>query len=140
MGLTLAHGRAHLVRAVLEGAAFAMRHVAEPLADAGAPARELRLAGRPSPGDLWARIKADVLGVPAAIPAVGETAVLGAAMIAAAGVGAVPSLEAGVASMAAVARRLEPDPSTRAVYDDAFGLYRALYPALRPLQRGPGGG
>ena len=135
VGLTLAHGRAHLARAVLEGAAFAMRDVAEPLAAAGAPALELRLAGRPSPGDLWARIKADVLGVPAAIPAVGETAVLGAAIIAAAGIGAVPCLEAGVASMTAIARRLEPDPATRATYDEAFGVYRALYPALRPLQR-----
>jgi xylulokinase len=138
VGLTLAHGRAHLVRAVLEGAAFAMRDVAEPLAAAGAPALELRLAGRSSPGDLWARIKADVLGVPAAIPAVGETAVLGAAIIAAAGIGAVPSLGEGVASMTAIARRLEPDPTTRATYDEAFGRYRALYPALRPLQRGGG--
>jgi xylulokinase len=123
---------------VLEGAAFAMHHVAEPLAQAGAPALELRLAGRPSPGDLWARIKADVMGVPAVIPAVGETAVLGAAIIAAAGVGAVPSLEAGVASMVSIARRLEPDPATRATYDGAFGVYRALYPALRPLQRDGG--
>jgi len=139
VGLTLGHGRAHLFRAVLEGAAFAMRDVAEPLAAAGAPARELRLAGRPSPGDLWGRIKADVLGVPAAIPVVGETAVLGAAIIAAAGVGAVPSLEAGVASMAAVARRLDPDPSARSAYDDAFGQYRALYPALRAVFGRSGG-
>jgi len=138
VGLTLAHGRAHLFRAVLEGAAFAMRHVAEPLAEAGAPVLDLRLAGRPSPGDLWARIKADVLGVPAGIPLVGETAVLGAAIIAAAGVGAMQSLEAGVASMTAISRRLEPDPATRATFDEAFGVYRSLYPALRPLQRTDG--
>ena len=139
VGLTLAHRRAHLVRAVLEGAAFAMRHVAEPLALAGAPALELRLAGRPSPGDLWARIKADVLGVPAVIPTVGETAVLGAAILAAAGSGAVPSLEAGVAAMTSVARRLEPDLATRTTYDDAFRMYRELYPALRPLFHGQAG-
>ena len=78
IGLTLAHGRAELARAVLEGAAFAMRSVAEPLAAAGAPIRELRLAGRRSPGDAWARIKADVLGVPVAIPSIGESAVVGA--------------------------------------------------------------
>ena len=132
VGLTLAHGRAHLFRAVLEGAAFAMRHVAAPLAAAGAPARELRLAGRPSPGDLWASIKADVLGVPAIIPVVAETAVLGAAILAAAGVGAVNDLEAGVIAMTRVARRIEPDGSTRARYDDLFGVYRDLYPALRP--------
>jgi sugar (pentulose or hexulose) kinase len=132
VGLTLAHGRAHLVRAVLEGAAFAMRHVAEPLAAAGAPALELRLAGRPSRGDLWARIKADVLGVPAIIPAIGETAVLGAAILAATGVGAVRDLEAGTIAMTATARRIEPDPATRARYAELFTVYRDLYPALRP--------
>lgn len=135
-GLTLAHGPRHLARAVLEGAAFALRHVAEPLAAAGAPVRELRLAGRPSGGDVWARIKADVLGVPVAIPTVGETAVLGAAILAAVGVGTVPSLEAGVTAMTSVERRLEPDPGVRDAYDEAFATYKALYPALRPLFQG----
>ena len=130
-GLTLAHGRGHLVRAVLEGAAFAVRDVAEPLASAGAPIAGLRLAGRPTPGDLWGRIKADVLGVPAIVPVVGETAVLGAAILAAAGVGAVPDLESGVGTMTAEARRLEPDPAHRVRYDEGFERYRALYPALR---------
>lgn len=130
-GLTLAHGRGHLVRAVLEGAAFAMRHLAEPLAAAGAPVASLRLAGRPTPGDLWARVKADVLGVPALVPAVGETAVAGAAILAAAGVGAVPDLAAGVAAMTRVARRLEPDPAARRAYDAGYAQYLALHPALR---------
>ena len=79
-----------------------MRSVAEPLAAAGAPIRELRLTGRSPAGDTWARIKADVLGVPVAIPAIADTAALGAAIVAAAGVGAVPSLEAGVAAMTSV--------------------------------------
>jgi len=132
-GLTLAHGPEHLARAALEGAALAMRHVAEPIAAAGAPVRELHLAGRPTPDDTWARIKADVLGVPAAIPVVGETAVLGAAILAAAGVGAVADLEAGVSAMTAVARRLDPDPVAHARYDEVFAVYRELYPALRPV-------
>jgi xylulokinase len=132
VGLTLAHGPAHLARAVLEGGAFAVRHVAEPILAAGIPLRELRPAGRPTPGDLWARIKADVLGVPVAIPAIGETAVLGAAILAAAGTGAVPDLEAGVAAMTSTARRLDPDSTAHARYDDLFAVYRDLYPALRP--------
>ena len=130
-GLTLAHDARHLARAVLEGTAFAMRSLAEPLAAAGAPIRELRLTGRPGGGDAWARIKADVLGVPVAIPAVGDTAVLGAAILAAAGVGAVASLEAGVGAMTSVARRVEPDPATAPTYDSAYAVYRGLYPALR---------
>jgi sugar (pentulose or hexulose) kinase len=132
VGLTLGHGRAHLARAVLEGAAFALRHVATPIADAGAPIRELWLAGRATPGDAWARIKADALGLPVAIPSIGETSVVGAAILAAAGIGAVPGLEQGVATMTSVARRIEPDPGARATYDAAFAVYADLYRALAP--------
>jgi xylulokinase len=114
-----------------------MRHVAEPLGAAGAPVRELRLAGRGTPGDAWARIKASVLGVPAAVPVVGETAVMGAAILAAAGVGAQPTLEAAVAAMPAIARRVEPDSSARGAYDEAFARYRALYPALHRIEPEP---
>jgi sugar (pentulose or hexulose) kinase len=43
--------------------------------------------------------------------------------------------------MTSVARRLEPDPVAHARYDETFAVYRALYPALRPLFHGdpPGG-
>ena len=134
VGLTLAHGPEHIARAALEAAAYSLRHVAEPLAAAGAPVHELRLAGRAVPGDAWARIKASVLGVPAVIPAMGETAVMGAAILAAVGVGAYPTLEAAVVALPAVARRVEPDRTARAAYDDAFATYVALYPALRTLR------
>jgi xylulokinase len=138
VGLTLAHGRAELARAVLEGAAFALRHVAQPLIHAGAPLGELRLAGRRSPDDIWARIKADVLGVPVAIPAIESTAVLGAAILAAAGTGLHGDLETAVAEMTAVDRRIEPDRSLGAVYDTRFEVYRSLYPALAPAMHALG--
>jgi xylulokinase len=138
VGLSLGHGRAELARAVLEAAAFSLRHVAEPLIDAGAPLRELRLAGRPSHDDTSARIKADVLGVPVAIPAIESTAVLGAAILAAAGAGLHPDLEAAVAAMTVVDRRIEPDPAVRPVYDARFAVYRSLYPALAPAMHALG--
>ena len=139
VGLTLGHGRADLARAVLEAAAFSLRHVAEPLVEAGAPLRELRLAGRPSHDDTWARIKADVLGVPVAIPAIESTAVLGAAILAAAGSGLHPDLEAG--GDGDDGRRpagSSPIPSVRAVYDARFAVYRSLYPALAPAMHALG--
>ena len=46
--------------------------------------------------------------------------------------------ERGVESMVAISRRLEPNPATRATYERGFGMYRALYPALRPLQQDGG--
>ena len=73
-----------------------------------------------------------MLGVPVAIPTIGETAVLGAAILAASGTGVVPDLEAGVAAMTSTARRLDPDLAARARYDELFAVYRDLYPALKP--------
>jgi xylulokinase len=134
-GLTLAHGPEHLARAALEAAAYALRDVAGPLAAAGAPVRELRLTGRPTPGDLWAGIKAGVLGVPAAIPRIGDTAVLGGAILAAVGAGAHPDLEAGVGAMTAIDRLVQPDPADQEAYARTFEVYRSLYPALRPVFR-----
>jgi xylulokinase len=131
-GFQLRHARGHAVRAVLEGAAFAIRHVAEPIIAADVAVTELRLAGGPSRSDLWAKIKADVTGFTVAIPRVDETAILGAAILGAVGVGLVPDRATGVRRMTAIERRIAPDPATRAVYDARYATYRALYPALRP--------
>lgn len=132
VGLTLAHERRHLVRAVLEGAAYALRHVAEPILAAGVDVTEMHLAGGGSRSDLWTRIKADVTGFRVAVPRVGETAVLGAAILGAAGAGLAPSLREGVVRMTATERVVSPDPATTDVYDALYGVYRSLYPALGP--------
>lgn len=131
LGLTFAHGRGHLARAVLEGAAFAIRHVAAPIVAAGVEVREMRLAGRPARSELWARIKADATGFPVALLAVDETAVVGAAIVAARGAGLVPSIEEGIRALVRIDRRIAPDPALVARYDALFGIYRELYPLLR---------
>lgn len=132
VGLTLAHDRAHLVRAVIEGAAFAARHVAEPILAAGVPLRELRLAGGASRHPLWARVKADVMGVPVSVPLVHDTALLGAAILAAAGAGLVPDVAAGVRAMTGTEAVTNPEPLAQSHYDAQYALYRDLYPALAP--------
>ncbi len=77
--------------------------------------------------------------MPVAIPSMGESAVLGAAILAAAGVGAVADLEAGVAAMTSVAMRISPDPTAHARYDELFAVYRDLWPAIAPTVHALGG-
>jgi xylulokinase len=132
VGLTLGHGRGHLVRAVLEAAAYAIRDVAEPIRGSGVPIAELRVCGGQARSSVWNRIKADVLGVPVAVPEVPDAAMLGAAVLGAVGIGAYASVEAAMARMVRIAERVVPDPATAARYDRAFSVYRSLYPALRP--------
>jgi xylulokinase len=136
VGLTLRHGRAHLAKAVLEGAAFALRHVAQPILDAGLPVNAMRACGGPAADDGWNQVKADVTGFPVEVPRSRETAAVGAAIVAAVGVGAHPDLPAAIRAMTSIYRRFEPDPERAAVYDRAFGAYLELWPALAPIVRG----
>ncbi|HET9614893.1 MAG TPA: FGGY-family carbohydrate kinase [Candidatus Limnocylindrales bacterium] len=135
VGLALGHRRAHLTRAILEASAFAIRHVAEGIVAAGAEVRSMRACGGPARSDTWNQIKADVTGFDVEVPAVLETAVEGAAIVAATGIGAWPDLPSAIRGMTRISRRLEPDPSTAARYDATYAAYRALHPAISPIVR-----
>lgn len=133
VGLTLAHGRAHLARAVLEAAALALRHVAEPIVAAGIEIRELRMTGGTARGEGWNQIKADVLGVPVGIPAIRETAIAGAAILGATAIGRFANLREAVGTVVRIDHRLTPDPGTRPVYDALYAAYVALWPRIAPI-------
>jgi xylulokinase len=132
-GLTAAHGRGHLARALLEGCAFAMRDVIERLASLAIPTDTTVLIGGGSRSRLWAQIRADLLGRPVAVSEIGDACPLGAALLAASAAGIAPDLAASAARAAGARRTVEPDPRQRAALDDAYGRYHALFAALRPL-------
>jgi xylulokinase len=132
-GLTLRHGRGHLVRAVMEGAAFAIRHVAEPILAAGIGVTEMRVSGATAASPMWNQIKADVTGFRVAVPRVHETATLGAAVLAALGIDAFGDTRQAMTAMCQVIARLSPRPELRARYDELYAVYRELYPATATL-------
>ncbi len=133
VGLTLGHARAHLTRAILEAAALAIRHVARPMLEAGLSVNAMRACGGPAADDGWNQIKADVTGFTVEVPRVRETAAVGAAIVAAVGVGAQPDLPSAIRAMTSIDRRFEPDPERSAVYDEVFETYVGLYPAIAPV-------
>ena len=135
VGLTLGHGRAHLTRAVLEAAALAIRHVAAPILDAGVAVSAMRACGGPAHSETWNQIKADVTGFPVEVPRVLETGLVGAAIVAAVGVGIQPDLPTAIGAMTAIDHRLEPDPERHAIYDRVYQAYVGLYPAIASVLR-----
>ena len=64
IGLRLDHGPAHIVRAVMEGAALRLKRIAEEMFCAGRIADTIHVVGGGSMADVWNRIKADALGIP----------------------------------------------------------------------------
>ena len=133
VGLTLQHGRAHLTRAVLEAAALAIRHVAEPILGAGVRVRAMRVAGGPARSPVWNQIKADVTGFAVEVPRILETAVAGSAILAAAGTGAHSDLPSAIRAMTDIEQRLEPNPDRAPTYDRAYRAYTAIHPAVAPI-------
>jgi xylulokinase len=133
-GLTPSHGRGHLARALLEGCAFAMRDVAERLRILCVEMRDVLLLGGAARSALWTQMRIDLLGLPGRVASRVDTAPVGAAMLAAVAAGLLPDLAtAGALAAAEPARKLEPDRRLAAVYEDAYGRYRRLFDALRPL-------
>jgi xylulokinase len=134
-GLTLRHRRGHIARAIVEASALAIRHVAEPMFEAGITVTELRVCGGPARSDTWNQVKADVTGFRVAVPRVLETGVVGSAILGAVGIGAYSDLRAAIGAMTAIDHRLEPRAEHRATYDRLYTAYTALYPATAPILR-----
>jgi xylulokinase len=133
-GLTAAHGRAHMARALLEGNALALRDVVEAISAAGHRLTGLVCVGGGARGDLLLAIRAHVTGLEVCRPHDVETTARGAAMLAAAGAGIHATVAAAARGMAgARADPVAPDPDLRAVYDALHARHVALYAALRPL-------
>ena len=130
-GLSLATGKAALVRSILEGAAFALRHNVEVAARAGAEVREMRSVGGCSRSDLWNQIKADVLGLPLLLPRTSAGSPFGAAILAGMGAGAFPDVRKALLEMVKLDRRFEPIQANREKYSRIYQVFRDIYAHLK---------
>ncbi len=132
VGLTLAHDRRHLTRAVMEGVAFGLRDGLDLMVAAGMPRPSQILgSGGGTASPVWRQILADVLDAEIATPTTTEGAAYGAAVLAAVGAGWFDSVEAAAGELVRATPVAGPGPDS-ATYADAHASYRELYPALAP--------
>ncbi len=131
-GLHGAHRHAHVMRAMLEGVAFSLRHVLETVeAATGLPIDSLRASGGPIGSPLWNRIKASVLRRPLLVPRVLDAGCLGAAILAGVGAGWYASPLDAAAAMVHTDHQVDPEERDVALYDELFAIYVSLYPRLK---------
>ena len=132
VGLTLGHTRAHLTRAIMESCACLLQEYLEPLARHIPAIRVVRSLGGAARSDLWLQMKSDMLGLPVERPACPDAASLGAAMLAATGVGQFRSVVEASDAWYRAADTFEPDDRSYAVYREVYGRYRELSERLYP--------
>ncbi len=130
IGLSFAHGRAEMTRAVMEGVVLEIRDMLEQWTAAGLSVRSLRIGGGATRSRLWNQIQADVYGRPVETLEVGESAVLGAAILGGVGAGVFSTPQEGVKTMVHVADRIEPDPDRHQRYDELYHAYVRSYEGL----------
>jgi len=134
VGLSLRHDRGALARAVLEGVAFGLRDSLELLKELGVDPQVGRVSGGGARSDLWLRIVASVLGVPLERAVVDEGAAYGAALLGGVAAGVFADVHEAVAACVRVRGRIDPEPAWADRYASGYERFRALYPALRPLE------
>jgi xylulokinase len=134
VGLSLRHDRGALVRAVLEGVAYALRDSLELLRGLGCAADIGRVSGGGARSELWLRIVASVLGLPLQRTSVEEGAAYGAALLGGVASRIYRDVPEAVAACVRVRDQIEPDPEWEQVYAGGYERFRAVYPALRPLR------
>jgi xylulokinase len=135
VGLTLAHDRRHLVRAVLEGVAFGLRDGLDLMVAAGMPApAQIRASGGGLASSVWRQILADVVEAELATVNTTEGAAFGAAILATPAAGWFPTVDDAVAAFVRATPIAAPGADA-AAYREAHRTYRELYPALRPFSQ-----
>ncbi len=138
VGLSAAHSRPDLARAVMEGTAFEME--TDRLAAVrvtGQSVRRMVAAGGGTRSRTWLQIKADVSGCQIEVPMVDETTLLGAALLAGIGSGLFANEEEALAGPMQVERRMiQPNLENRALYLKLFtNGYQQLQEPLRRFYR-----
>ena len=130
-GLSMSTTPSHMVRAVMEGAAFAIAHNIDIAREAGSTITELRAVGGPTQSELWCRIIASITGYPLTVLANNAGAPLGNALLAAAGIGLIDDPAQTARKVARITDRYQPNPKFRERYVEMFAIYRQLYPQLK---------
>ena len=134
-GLNYAKTRAHMIRACMEGVAYALRHNLEAAAESGAEVKTMRAMGGSANSLTWTQIKSDVTGKGIEVPASDTATTLGAAILAGVGTGVYGSFAQAVQKTIAVRRTHEPNMILKAVYDEGYQRYRTLYESLQHMMQ-----
>jgi xylulokinase len=130
-GLSLTSTAAAMIRAILEGTVFALRHNIEVAEQAGIRLNEIRSVGGGARSALWSQIKADILGLPVLLPEAAVGAPFGDAILVGMGLGLYPEVLQSVHQMVKVKGRYEPNWENNARYQQIYPIFRSIYEHLR---------
>ncbi len=131
VGLTAAHQRGHLSRAIMEGVAMSLRESLEIMRALNVPIKELRVSGGGAKSPFWRQVLADVMNQPACAINAEQGPAFGVALLAAVGNGQFKSIEEACKATIEVTSKSVPRRPVTKLYDRLFPVYQSLYHSLK---------
>ena len=136
VGLAANHGRAHIIRAVLEGVAFSLRDTFQIFSELAVPVERVVVGGGGARSDVWRQIQANVYGRAVETVAVDEGAAYGAAILAGVGAGVWATVDEACDATVRRASVTQAQSDVAATMTERYAAYRRIYPALRTIGGG----
>ena len=131
VGLTAAHTRGHMVRAIMEGVTYSLRESLAIFEQLDVPVRRIRATGGGARSPFWRQIQADVFGRRVATINGEEGAAYGASLLAAVGAGAFKNIEEACKVTISEVDQTPVNRKAKNYYDRAFPVYQRLYRSLK---------
>lgn len=134
VGLTHTTRRGDILRAIIEGLDYQVLDILTALRSGlGITPDRLVAVGGATRNTFWMQNKADVTGLPIDVPDVEEATTLGAAILAGIGVGLYRDEQDAFEQVYKKGKTYLPDRQRSADYAGWYGIYKQLYPALKPV-------
>ncbi len=130
IGIHSRTGRNELLRAVMEGATFAMNDALTIFRRRGLRIRQIRLSGGGARSGFWRQLQADIYGTTCATVNAAEGPAYGVALLAMVGTGRFSSVPQACKATIKVKTTMKPRPRMKKLYSAYYDQYRRLYPAL----------
>ena len=128
IGLNLNTTRAHMLRAIMEGVAYALNQCMEVCKDLGLRADYMVASGGGAKSEPWLQIQADIFGIPLKIADTDEQASLGAAIVAGVGVGIYKDIQEGCEKVVCYKEGVvEPNMKNHKIYCEYYKAYKEAY-------------
>ncbi|NCC77701.1 MAG: hypothetical protein EOM08_14860, partial [Clostridia bacterium] len=131
IGLSHSTSRGQMVRAILEGSAFALKHVVDEAEKSGQQVQSLYAVGGGSSSPVWLQMKASILGRPVQTVQHNSSGAFGNALLVAHASGLIDDLASAVAESIQVAKTYEPDPEQARSYAARYEVFRNFYEHMK---------
>lgn len=133
IGLTLQHGKGHLVRSIMEGVGFAMMDSFQIFKQLGVKIESMLCSGGGARSALWRQIQADIYGMSVKTVSNEEHSSFGAALLAGVGVDIFRNIGEACQKSVSYIDTTYPIPENVEIYQELYETYHSLYPKLKDV-------